>query len=133
MRPIEGSHSWQHGDGVTEIIEADGASLGTATESCLVLPDPPVERAPDASVRWIHTLRTIHLHSGYLPVPTGARFRYPRFVGRTGPLAIPTVIHETGQEGWSGRIENITGSLETSCARLSSGTKRAAGCTWVGV
>ena len=51
-------------------------------------------------MRWIHTLRTIHLHSGYLPVPTGARFRYPRFVGRTGPLAIPTVIHETGQEGF---------------------------------
>jgi SOS-response transcriptional repressor LexA len=51
-------------------------------------------------VRWIQTLRTIHLHFAYLPVPTGARFRYPRFVGRTGPLAIPTVIHETGQEGF---------------------------------
>jgi len=45
-------------------------------------------------------LRTIHLHIAYLPVPTGARFRYPRFVGRTGPLAILTVIHETGQEGF---------------------------------
>ena len=100
VRPIQGSHSWQHGDGVTEVVEADESSSGVATENRLVLPDPPVERAPDASVRWIHTLRTIHLHFAYLPVPTGARFRYPRFVGRTGPLAIPTVIHETGQEGF---------------------------------
>src|SRR6266446_2815475 len=99
VRPIHGSHSLQHGDGVTEVVEADESSLGAATENRLVLPDPPVERASDASVRWAHTLRTIHLHSGYLPVPTGARFRSPRFVGRTGPLAIPTVIHETGQEG----------------------------------
>src|SRR5437870_13159999 len=95
VRPIQGSHSWQHGDSMTEIVEADESSSCVAIENRLVLPDPPVEREPDASVRWIHTLRTIHLHSGYLPVPTGARFRYPRFVGRTGPLAISTVIHET--------------------------------------
>jgi SOS-response transcriptional repressor LexA len=100
VRPIQGSHSWQHGNGVTEIVEADESSLGAVAENRLVLPDPPVERDPDASVRWIHTLRTIHLHFAYLPVPTGARFRYPRFVGRMGPLAIPTVIHETGQEGF---------------------------------
>ena len=100
VRPIQGSHSWQHGDSVIEVVEADESSLGAAAENRLVLPDPPVEREPDASVRWIQTLRTIHLHFAYLPVPTGARFRYPRFVGRTGPLAIPTVIHETGQEGF---------------------------------
>ena len=100
VRPIQGSHSWQSGDGVTEVTEADESSSDVATENRLVLPDPPVEREPDASVRWTQTLRTIHLHFAYLPVPTGARFRYPRFVGRTGPLAIPTVIHETGQEGF---------------------------------
>ena len=100
VRPIQGSHSWQYGDGVTEVIEADESSSGVATANRLVLPDPPVERDPDASVRWLQTLRTIHLHCAYLPVPTGARFRYPRFVGRTGPLALPTVIHETGQAGF---------------------------------
>jgi hypothetical protein len=65
----------------------------------LMLPDPPVERHPDASVSWTHTLRTVHLHANYLPVPTGARFRYPRFVGRSGPVAIHAVGHDTGDQG----------------------------------
>ena len=101
VRPVPGSRNVTQGDGEIEVIEAETKPAGQeVAESYLVLPDPPVEREPDASVRWTHILRTIHLYSGYLPVPTGARFRYPRFVGRKSPLAIPAITHETGQEGF---------------------------------
>ena len=87
-------------DGEMEVLEAGEDPFAYAeNQPEIVLPDPPVERHPDASVTWTHTLHTIHLDSGYLPVPTGARFRYPRFVGRTAPLAIHAALHETGQEG----------------------------------
>ena len=70
--------------------------------------EPPVERHPDSSVSWTHVLRTIHLLGNYLPVPTGARFRYPRFVGRDGPLIVSTLMHDTGREGflWLDRNHN---------------------------
>ena len=76
--------------------------------SRVVLPDPPVERHPDAAVTWTQTLYTVHIDSGYLPVPIGARFRYPRFVGRICPLAIRGLLHETGQEGllWLDRVHH---------------------------
>jgi hypothetical protein len=40
------------------------------------------------------------LHEAYRPVPTGARFRYPRFVGRQGPVVISTLIYNSGREGY---------------------------------
>lgn len=101
VRPVPGSYNVRQGDGAIEVIETgDEPSVQGAAANHWMLPDPPVEREIDASVRWTHTLRTIHLYSGYLPVPRGARFRYPRFVGRKGPLAIPAIVHETGQEGF---------------------------------
>lgn len=69
-------------------------------EGLVVLAGPPVERGPDMAVSWTQVLRTAHLHACYLPVPVGARFRYPRFVGRAGgPLSIAAVAFESGREG----------------------------------
>jgi len=83
-------------------------ALGESPNSYEPYPDPPVERHPDSSVSWTHTLRTLHIDAAYLPVPSAARFRYPRFVGRFGPLAIKAVHHETGLEGyfWLDRDHN---------------------------
>jgi hypothetical protein len=70
--------------------------------------DPPVERHPDSSVSWTHVLRTVHILGNYVPVPSGARFRYPRFVGHSGPLAISTLFHDSGRDGflWLDRDHN---------------------------
>ena len=101
VRPVPGSHHVPQGNGAIAVIETgEEPSVQGTAENYLVLPDPPVEREADASVRWTHTLRTIHLYSGYLPVPRGLASVAPRFVGRQGPLAIPAIVHETGQEGF---------------------------------
>jgi SOS-response transcriptional repressor LexA len=83
-----------------EVIEVDQEAGTSEVIERLVISEPPVERHADASVTWTHTLRTIHIYYGYLPVPTGARFRYPRFVGRMGPVAISALLHDTGQRGF---------------------------------
>src|SRR5262249_1151897 len=83
-----------------EVVEAGQEAATSDGIERFVLSEPPVQRHPDASVTWTHTLRTIHIHYGYLPVPTGARFRYPRFVGRMGLVAISALLHETGQHGF---------------------------------
>lgn len=90
------------------VFEEESASSATKAISETNNQDPPVERHPDSSVSWTHVLRTVHLLGNYLPVPVGARFRYPRFVGRTGPLAISTVFHDLGSEGflWLDRKHN---------------------------
>jgi hypothetical protein len=82
-----------------ELVESsddDGVQSG---DCVLRLPDPPVERHPDSVISWTHVLRTVHILGNYLPVPTGARFRCPRFVGH-GVVAITALSHETGREGF---------------------------------
>jgi hypothetical protein len=63
----------------------------------------------DSSVNWTVVLRAINLKEEFVPVAAHARFRYPRFVGRIGPLAIRAVLHETGREGylWLDRERHI--------------------------
>jgi hypothetical protein len=80
------------------IEESEG---GDGVSDCVIrLPDPPIERHPDSSVSWTQVLRTVYLYEAYLPVPTGARFRYPRFIGRQGPVVISTLIYNSGREGY---------------------------------
>ncbi len=84
---------------VKEVEIQDVAGEAEAPQNVVLLPDPPVERHPDSSVSWTHVLRTIHLHGLYLPVPTAARFRYPRFVGGAGNVVVHGVVHDSGREG----------------------------------
>lgn len=80
------------------VEESEGVEQGGL--GCVIrLPDPPVERHPDSSVSWTQVLRTIHLQGAYLPVPTAARFRYPRFVGRQGAVVVNALSHDSGLEG----------------------------------
>src|SRR5207249_3560701 len=64
----------------------------------VVAAEPPIARDVDATVSWTQALRAVHLQGGFAPVPANARFRYPRFVGNSGPLALRAVVQETGQE-----------------------------------
>ena len=82
------------------LVEEFGAQISSSTDPVVRVPDPPVERHPDSAVSWTQVLRTVHLLGNYLPVPTGARFRYPRFVGRNGPLVVSTLLHDAGREGF---------------------------------
>lgn len=91
------------GGGVTaeecRVVESAGAEDLAAGGCVLKMPDPPVERHPDSAVSWTHVLRAVHILGNYLPVPTGARFRYPRFVGRGGAVAVGALAHDAGREG----------------------------------
>jgi hypothetical protein len=92
-----------------ELIDIlDDRSDAHASPGAVALPDPPVERHPDSSITWTHVLRTIHLQGIYLPVPVGARFRYPRFVGAAGNMIVQCVVHDSGREGpmWLDRAHN---------------------------
>jgi hypothetical protein len=80
-----------------QLVESSEDEATKAGASVMRLPDPPVERHPDSVVSWTHILRTVHILGNYLPVPTGARFRYPRFVGH-GVVAISALSHDTGRE-----------------------------------
>jgi hypothetical protein len=57
-------------------------------------------RDADGTVSWTQTLKTIHIQGKYLPVPQHARFRYPRFVGADGPLALRCLSVDSRREGW---------------------------------
>jgi hypothetical protein len=83
-----------------QIVETAGDEASEPGECIVRLPDPPVERHPDSAVSWTHVLRTTHILGNYLPVPTGARFRYPRFVGQSGAVAISGLSYDTGREGF---------------------------------
>jgi hypothetical protein len=98
-----GQHTFVNETFIDEETKSEAKTVSGTTYK-----DPPVERHPDSSVSWIHVLRTVHLLRSYVPVPTGARFRYPRFVGRSGPLAINTLFHDLGREGflWLDRDHN---------------------------
>jgi len=97
---IHGGHGREVGAEECQVVEP-AESEGDAPEGCVLrLPDPPVERHPDSAVSWTHTLRAVHILGNYLPVPIGARFRYPRFVGRNGSVAIHALAHSTGREGY---------------------------------
>jgi hypothetical protein len=86
----------------------DETSDAQASPGVVALPDPPVERHPDSSITWTHILRTIHLQGIYLPVPVGARFRYPHLVGAAGNVIVHCVVHDSGREGimWLDRAHN---------------------------
>jgi hypothetical protein len=84
---------------IEEVEIQDAAGEVDAPQGVVALADPPVERHPDSCVTWTQVLRTIHLHWLYLPVPTAARFRYPRFVGGAGNVVVHCVIHDSGREG----------------------------------
>jgi len=97
---------------LTQECEVSEVDKPSPTESgCVIrLPDPPVEREANAAVAWTQILRAIHLHSCYLPVPTGARFRYPRFIGHNSaqPIVVKALAFDTGREGhiWLDRIHH---------------------------
>lgn len=61
---------------------------------------PPAARDADGTVSWKQVLKTIYIQGKYLPVPHHARFRYPRFVGVDGPLALRCLSVDSGREGW---------------------------------
>jgi hypothetical protein len=94
--------------GAEPVDMLDEPSESDASQGVVGLPDPPVERHPDSSITWTHVLRTIHLNGHYLPVPVGARFRYPRFVGAAGNVVVHCVVHESGRESlmWLARDRN---------------------------
>lgn len=97
---------------LTQECEVSEVDKPSPTDSrCIIrLHDPPVEREANAAVAWIHTLRAIHLRSCYLPVPTEARYRYPRFVGHNNaqPIVVKALAFDTGHEGhiWLDRIHH---------------------------
>jgi hypothetical protein len=97
---IRGGHDGEVAAEECKVVESAGGEEHTAGGCVLQLPDPPVERHPDSAVSWTHVLRAVHILSSYLPVPTGARFRYPRFVGRKGAVAVSALSHDTGREGY---------------------------------
>lgn len=102
IRVLSVEGSGQHTT-VSELFIEEETESSTKTATV-----PIVERLPDSTVSWTHVLRTVHLLGNYVPVPLGARFRYPRLVGRSGPLAISTLFHDLGQEGflWLDRDHN---------------------------
>jgi hypothetical protein len=87
----------------TVVILPDDSKPNAQNSGC-DSPEPgskaPAARAADGTVSWAQILKTIHIQGKYLPVPHRARFRYPRFVGLDGPLALRCLSVDSGREGW---------------------------------
>ena len=83
-----------------EIIESS-TRQSLIGNNIIELLDPPLEKHLDTSISWTQVLRTIHIHNNYLPVPSLARFRYPRFVGnKSNVIAIKGVFFDSGEEDY---------------------------------
>lgn len=81
-----------------EVIENNN-ELSISDSNTIEFPDPPIEKHLDTSISWVQVLRTIHIYNKYLPVPTQAQFRYPKFVGhKSNVIAVKGVFFDTGEE-----------------------------------